>query len=100
MAMLACLGGLFFRFIPTTIAFLPARKASYFPATPELLMTVGYIALGIAGFRPCGQVLCSAARGNQRLELHVQACATAPRGGADQKEKHYGPHHYRPDNPH
>src|SRR5208282_2861832 len=50
MAVLACLGGLLFRFIPTTIAFMPARKASYFPAAPELLMTIGYIALGIAAF--------------------------------------------------
>ncbi len=50
MAVLACLGGLFFRFIPTTIAYMPARKASYFPALPELLMSVGYIALGITAF--------------------------------------------------
>jgi len=50
MAILACLGGLFFRFIPTTIAFSPAHKTSYFPATPELLMTIGYIALGVACF--------------------------------------------------
>ncbi len=50
MATLACLGGLFFRFIPTTIAFFPARHASYFPSAPELLMTVGYISLGIVGF--------------------------------------------------
>ena len=50
MAVLACLGGLLFRFIPTTIAYMPARKASYFPALPELLMSVGYIALGIAAF--------------------------------------------------
>ena len=50
MATLACLGGLLFRFIPTTVAFFPAREASYFPALPELLMTVGYISLGIAAF--------------------------------------------------
>ena len=50
MATLACLGGLLFRFIPTTIAFFPAHQAGYFPGTPELLMTVGYIALGIAAF--------------------------------------------------
>jgi len=50
MAILACLGGLLFRFIPTTIAFFPARHASYFPSTPELLMTIGYISLGIAAF--------------------------------------------------
>ena len=50
MATLACLGGLFFRFIPTTIAFSPAHKASYFPSPPELLMTIGYISLGIVAF--------------------------------------------------
>jgi len=50
LAALACLGGLLYRFIPTTIAFFPARNASYFPSTPEWLMTVGYIALGIVAF--------------------------------------------------
>ena len=50
MATLACLGGLFYRFIPTTIAFFPARKATYFPSAPELLMTLGYISLGIVAF--------------------------------------------------
>jgi Ni/Fe-hydrogenase subunit HybB-like protein len=50
LATLACLGGLLFRFIPATIAFRPARNASYFPSLPELLMTVGYISLGIAAF--------------------------------------------------
>jgi len=50
MAMIACLGGLLYRFIPTTIAFAPAHKAIYFPSLPELLMTVGYISLGIAAF--------------------------------------------------
>src|SRR5271157_5566956 len=50
MAALACLGGLLFRFIPTTIAFFPAHQAGYFPGTPELLMTAGYISLGIAAF--------------------------------------------------
>src|SRR5271165_1756775 len=50
MATLACLGGMFFRFVPTTIAYAPARNTSYFPNLPELLMTVGYIALGIVAF--------------------------------------------------
>jgi len=50
MAALACLGGLFYRFVPTTIAYAPARNATYFPSLPELLMAVGYIALGIVGF--------------------------------------------------
>jgi len=50
MATLACLGGLLYRFIPTTIAFAPAHKAVYFPSLPELLMTIGYISLGIMAF--------------------------------------------------
>jgi Ni/Fe-hydrogenase subunit HybB-like protein len=50
MATLACLGGTLYRFIPTTIAFDPARKASYFPSLPEVLISLGYISLGIVGF--------------------------------------------------
>ena len=46
----ACLGGMLFRFIPTTIAFLPAPQARYFPNVPEVLMTIGYIALAIVVF--------------------------------------------------
>jgi len=50
MATLACLGGLTFRFVPTTIAFAPAPNAVYFPNVPELLMSIGYISLGITAF--------------------------------------------------
>ena len=46
MSILACLGGMFYRFIPTTIAFHPANRATYFPSTPEFLMASGYVALG------------------------------------------------------
>jgi Ni/Fe-hydrogenase subunit HybB-like protein len=47
MSVLACLGGMLYRFIPTTIAFHPANRATYFPSVPEFLMTIGYISLGI-----------------------------------------------------
>lgn len=50
MATLACLGGLLFRFVPTTVAFQPGRATSYFPTLPEILMTLGYVSLGIAAF--------------------------------------------------
>lgn len=50
MATLACLGGMLYRFIPTTIAFDPARKASYFPSLPEVFISLGYISAGIVGF--------------------------------------------------
>jgi Ni/Fe-hydrogenase subunit HybB-like protein len=51
MATLACLGGMFYRFVPTTIAFRPAPYASYFPSVLEVLISLGYIALGICAFR-------------------------------------------------
>jgi Ni/Fe-hydrogenase subunit HybB-like protein len=50
LASMACLGGMLFRFIPTTIAFEPAQRAVYFPSVIELLMSVGYIALGVLAF--------------------------------------------------
>jgi hypothetical protein len=50
MATLACLGGMVYRFIPTSIAYIPAHRASYFPSLPEVLMAIGYIALGIVAF--------------------------------------------------
>jgi len=48
---LACVAGMLYRFIPTTIAFKPAVNSRYFPSVPELLMTIGYISLGIVAFR-------------------------------------------------
>jgi len=40
MATLACLGGMFYRFIPTTIAFVPAHRAFYFPSLPGDLVVI------------------------------------------------------------
>ena len=50
MATLAGLGGMFYRFVPTTIAYTPAHRAIYFPSFPEVLMAIGYISLGIVAF--------------------------------------------------
>ena len=50
MATLACLGGTYYRFVPTTIAFNPSRYSSYFPALPEVLIALGYIALAVSAF--------------------------------------------------
>ena len=47
---LACVGGMLYRFIPTSIAYAPMRSTSYFPSVPELVMAVGYISLGIVAF--------------------------------------------------
>ena len=49
MAALSCTGAMLYRFVPTTIA-LHASSGGYFPALPEVLMTLGYISLAIVGF--------------------------------------------------
>jgi len=50
MSAVACLGGMLYRFIPTSIAYTPLHSTAYFPSTPELVMAAGYIALGSAAF--------------------------------------------------
>jgi Ni/Fe-hydrogenase subunit HybB-like protein len=44
------IGGLVYRFSPTTLAFRYGRASIYFPSIGELLMCLGYIALAIALF--------------------------------------------------
>ena len=44
------LGGMIYRFSPTTLAYMPGPKAMYFPSTIELLVAIGFVAAGIAGF--------------------------------------------------
>jgi Ni/Fe-hydrogenase subunit HybB-like protein len=50
MSALACLGGMSYRFIPTSIAFRPQNSTPYFPSVPELMMGLGYISLGMVLF--------------------------------------------------
>jgi len=47
---LSSLGGMIYRFSPTTLAFRPNPEALYFPATVEVLVSLGFISLGVAGF--------------------------------------------------
>ena len=47
---LSSLGGMLYRFSPTTLAFRPNPQALYFPATIEILVSLGFIAMGVAGF--------------------------------------------------
>jgi Ni/Fe-hydrogenase subunit HybB-like protein len=51
MATLACVGGMFYRFIPTTLAYNYRTLDVYFPSVPELFIAFGYIALAIVLFR-------------------------------------------------
>ncbi len=44
------IGGMLYRFNPTTLAFQPRPGAFYFPSAIEILISLGFIALGIAAF--------------------------------------------------
>ena len=43
-------GGALYRYAPTTIAFLPGARYSYFPSVLEIVMSLGFTALGVVGF--------------------------------------------------
>ncbi|HVO63925.1 MAG TPA: Ni/Fe-hydrogenase cytochrome b subunit [Terriglobales bacterium] len=47
---LSSLGGMIYRFSPTTLAFRPNPQALYFPAGIEVFMSLGFILLGVCGF--------------------------------------------------
>lgn len=44
------LGGMLYRYTPTTIAFRPGTGYHYFPSVPELLISIGFIALAVMGY--------------------------------------------------
>ena len=47
---LLSIGGLLYRFTPTTLAFSPLGDYHYFPSTAEILMSTGFSALAVAVF--------------------------------------------------
>ncbi len=48
--LMAAVGGMLYRFDPTTLAFQPKPGAFYFPTPVELFISVGFVALAIAAF--------------------------------------------------
>ena len=50
MTFLLTLGGLLYRFTPTTIAFSPLGNYRYFPSVAEILMSIGFTSLAVAMF--------------------------------------------------
>jgi len=44
------LGGMIYRFSPTTLAFRPRNGAFYFPTAIELLVSIGFMALAVLGY--------------------------------------------------
>ena len=47
---LSSLGGMLYRFSPTTLAYMPGAHAAYFPSTIEILIALGFASTGIAAF--------------------------------------------------
>jgi Ni/Fe-hydrogenase subunit HybB-like protein len=47
---LIAMGGLFYRFTPTTLAFSPLGDYRYFPSVAEIMMSIGFTALAVAIF--------------------------------------------------
>jgi Ni/Fe-hydrogenase subunit HybB-like protein len=47
---ISSVGGMLYRFSPTTLAYMPGPHAIYFPSTIELLIAMGFVAVGIAAF--------------------------------------------------
>ena len=47
---ISSLGGMLYRFSPTTLAYMPGPKAEYFPSTIELLVAIGFVTIGVAAF--------------------------------------------------
>jgi Ni/Fe-hydrogenase subunit HybB-like protein len=56
-ALLATVGGMLYRFDPTTTAFQPKANAFYFPSVIEILISVGFMSLGILIFIFLAKVL-------------------------------------------
>jgi Ni/Fe-hydrogenase subunit HybB-like protein len=56
-SVLALLGGMLYRFDPTTMAFQPKQGAAYFPSVIELLISMAFMAMGIAIFIFLAKVL-------------------------------------------
>lgn len=44
------IGGMLYRYTPTTVAFRPGEGYHYFPSVPELLISMGFIALAVVGY--------------------------------------------------
>jgi Ni/Fe-hydrogenase subunit HybB-like protein len=49
-SLIASLGGMLYRFDPTTLAFQPRPGSFYFPSAMELTINLGILSLGVAAF--------------------------------------------------
>jgi Ni/Fe-hydrogenase subunit HybB-like protein len=56
-SVVAAVGGMLYRFDPTTLVYQPSASASYFPSLIELAVTAGFISLAVAAFSLFAKVL-------------------------------------------
>jgi Ni/Fe-hydrogenase subunit HybB-like protein len=56
-ALLTGIGGMLYRFDPTTTAFQPKPGAIYFPSVIELLISIGFMSIGVAIFIVAAKLL-------------------------------------------
>jgi Ni/Fe-hydrogenase subunit HybB-like protein len=50
MLVVLTVGGLLYRYIPTTIAFIPGDRYFYFPSISEMIISGGFVSLAVIGF--------------------------------------------------
>jgi len=67
------IGGMLYRYTPTTIAFRPGEGYHYFPSVPELLISIGFIGLAMMGYLFTVKRFAILPA---TLEMSVQAAAT------------------------
>src|SRR4051812_10777117 len=82
-------GGLLYRFNPTTLAFQPKPGALYFPSAMELLMSVGFVALAVAAFMVAVKVFAILPAPNYtwfQMEAHEKSLQALNRGDVKVRE--------------
>ncbi len=62
---LSSLGGMLYRFSPTTLAYMPGLHAMYFPSAIEVLIALGFASIGIAIFLVMVKLLAILPASNQ-----------------------------------
>jgi Ni/Fe-hydrogenase subunit HybB-like protein len=71
-------GGLYYRYAPTTMAFMPGEHYVYFPSVAEILMTLGFVALAVLGFLVCVKHFAILPEPAVRLAADAGGAAVAP----------------------
>ncbi len=56
-SMVAAVGGMLYRFDPTTLVYRPSANAFYFPSLIELVITTGFISLAVVAFCVLAKIL-------------------------------------------